>query len=67
MKTRAHKILFEKDSPYGHRIEQTKKEKSTSKKLTTNEILDEEYYYEPEDDYYEPSEYDEWMDFDPDC
>jgi len=20
-----------------------------------------------EDDYYEPSEYDEWMDFDPDC
>jgi len=67
MKTRAHKILFEKDSPYGHRIEQTKKEKFDSKKLTTNEILDEEYYYEPEDDYYEPSEYDEWQSYDPDC
>ena len=67
MKTRAHKVLFEKDSPYGHRIEQTKKEKLDSRKLTTNEILDEEYYYEPEDDYYEPSEYDEWQSYDPDC
>lgn len=57
MKTRAHKVLFEKDSPYGHRIEQTKKEKLDSKKLTMNEILDEEYYYEPEDDEpFDPSE-----------